>query len=79
MADPKIASKKPIVIEMEPGTYWWCACGHAVKQPFCDGSHNGTEFSPMSVEIKQKMRIAWCTCKYSNNKPYCDGKHASLP
>ena len=78
MAEPKIASKKPVILEMEPGTYYWCTCGCAAKQPFCDGSHEGSEFTPMPVELDQKIRVAWCACKYSENKPYCDGKHASL-
>lgn len=24
---PAIADKKPIVMELEPGTYYWCSCG----------------------------------------------------
>ena len=36
---PKIAAKAPAVLDLEPGTYWWCACGLSSKQPFCDGSH----------------------------------------
>merc|ERR1711924_381257 len=27
-------------------TYFWCTCGASAKQPFCDGSHKGTDFKP---------------------------------
>ena len=78
MADPKIADKKPCVLEMEPGTYYWCACGESKNQPFCDGSHKGSGFAPMEVKIEEKKKVAWCACKQSKNKPYCDGTHRSL-
>ena len=47
---PTIAARHPFVIEVEPGTYEWCACGRSSTQPFCDGSHKGTEFAPVKVE-----------------------------
>ena len=47
MAEPVIAQKSPIPVEVEAGKdYWWCACGQSKRQPFCDGSHKGTEFTP---------------------------------
>jgi CDGSH-type Zn-finger protein len=39
MTDPVIAAKAPALVELEPGTYYWCACGRSANQPFCDGSH----------------------------------------
>ena len=39
MSEPKIAQRFPCVKDMEPGEYWWCACGNSQNQPFCDGSH----------------------------------------
>ena len=78
MADPKIADKKPCVLEMEPGTYYWCACGESKNQPFCDGSHKGSGFAPMEAKIEEKKKVAWCACKQSKNKPFCDGTHRSL-
>jgi CDGSH-type Zn-finger protein len=78
MADPKIADTKPVVLELEPGTHYWCACGESAQQPFCDGSHQGTEFRPLPVELAEKKQIALCQCKRTGNAPQCDGTHKSL-
>ena len=78
MADPKTVQKFPAVISMEPGTYYWCACGLSSKQPFCDGSHKATEFTPLAVDITEEKKVAWCQCKKSNNKPFCDGYHKKI-
>ena len=43
---PVVASRMPAVIKLEAGEYWWCSCGKSSKQPFCDGSHKGTSFTP---------------------------------
>jgi CDGSH-type Zn-finger protein len=38
------AGSNPIGIVVEEGkSYFWCTCGKSSKQPFCDGSHKGTE------------------------------------
>ena len=39
MEKPEIAQKGPYVMDMEAGTYYFCACGKSKNQPFCDGSH----------------------------------------
>lgn len=78
MADPKIAQKAPYVMTVHPGKYFWCACGHSSSQPYCDGSHKGTEFSPVAIEITEEKKVAWCGCKHSANKPFCDGAHSKL-
>ena len=76
--EPKIADTKPTVLELEPGTYFWCACGHSKKQPYCDGSHSGTGYAPIAFEITEKKRVALCTCKRTANSPFCDGAHKKL-
>lgn len=81
MPEPKIAQKRPYVVEEQSGRKFWCACGQSQKQPYCDGSHArlNTGISPIKVELAEGKRVAWCGCKHSNNKPYCDGSHARLP
>ena len=50
MPEPVIAQKSPFVQKVEPGTYWWCACGKSKGQPFCDGSHKGSGFAPLKAD-----------------------------
>lgn len=78
MAEPKIAQKGPFVMKINPGKYAWCACGMSSNQPFCDGTHKGTEFSPIRLEITEEKQVAWCGCKRSGNKPFCDGTHNKI-
>ena len=78
MAEPNIPQKKPLVQKAKAGTYWWCACGRSENQPFCDGSHKGTDMSPQKVEIQEEGTVAWCACKHSGTPPFCDGSHAKL-
>lgn len=47
MPEPTIAARKPMNVELEEGKeYYWCSCGRSDNQPFCDGSHRGTSFTP---------------------------------
>ena len=78
MSKPKIAEKSPLLLEMQAGTYYWCACGQSQNQPFCDGSHQGTTFEPKAVTIDEIQSVFWCRCKQSGNAPFCDGTHNVL-
>jgi CDGSH-type Zn-finger protein len=72
---PKISVRAKI----DPGTYFWCACGRSQGQPFCDGSHKGTGFAPLKIEIAEAKTVAWCGCKHTHNGCFCDGSHSKLP
>jgi len=78
LAQPDIGGRAPEILDLDPGEYWWCACGKSGNQPFCDGSHQGTEFEPRRVELAEAKRVALCTCKRTINAPYCDGAHNNL-
>jgi len=78
MESPKIAAKSPAILNLDRGEYYWCSCGKSKNQPFCDGSHQGTEFTPMNFKIDVKKDVFLCQCKHSKNKPYCDGSHKDL-
>ncbi len=74
----KIAQKSPYVMEVEPGTYAWCSCGHSTNQPYCDGSHKGSAYSPIIEKVEATKRVAWCGCKNNAAGPFCDGSHKNL-
>jgi len=79
MSSPVVAGKVPLPVDVEAGkSYWWCTCGKSAKQPFCDGSHKGTEFAPQKYEATQSGKVWFCTCKQTRNAPLCDGSHKSL-
>jgi CDGSH-type Zn-finger protein len=78
MDQPKIAATKPVVLELDPGRYAWCACGQSANQPFCDGSHAGTAFRPQMFEVAAPTKVAVCQCKRTAGAPFCDGSHKTL-
>mgnify|MGYP001085800815 FL=1 len=76
---PTIAQKAPYPVEVEAGrTYCWCSCGRSQKQPFCDGSHQGSDFTPVAYKAEQTETKYFCGCKMTANQPFCDGAHAKL-
>ena len=76
MATPTIADKQPKPVELEAGkTYAWCSCGTSSNQPFCDGSHKGSEFNPVAYKAEATKKMFFCACKQTNNPPFCDGSH----
>ena len=75
----KIAQKSPFATEVTAGRqYWWCACGRSAKQPFCDGSHKETGFTPIMYEADKSGTVWFCGCKATNSRPLCDGTHQTL-
>ena len=80
MSEPVIVGKVPLPVDVEAGkTYWWCSCGKSARQPFCDGSHKGTDFTPVRYDATQTGKVWFCACKHSAKAPLCDGSHKNLP
>lgn len=76
MSEPVRAADTPFAIDVEEGkSYFWCSCGKSAKQPFCDGSHAGTEFVPLKYDAAESKKVFFCGCKVTGNQPLCDGAH----
>ncbi len=79
MPEPIIAANSPAPVTLTSGErYLWCACGRSKNQPFCDGSHAGTVFTPHSFTAAEDGEAYLCRCKRTGNRPFCDGSHAQL-
>ena len=78
-SEPVVASKIPLEVELEADkAYWWCTCGRSQNQPWCDGSHAGTDFQPHEFKVESAGKYWLCTCKHTANAPLCDGAHDLL-
>lgn len=76
MEGPNRASDTPYGIDVESGKdYYWCACGLSKNQPFCDGSHKGSGFSPVKYQAAKSGKVYFCGCKQTKSAPLCDGSH----
>jgi CDGSH-type Zn-finger protein len=76
MTTPVRSADSPFAIEVEQGkVYYWCACGKSKSQPFCDGSHKDTTFTPVKFIAEESKTVYFCGCKATKNQPLCDGSH----
>lgn len=63
MSNPIIANNRPAKISLEKGReYYFCRCGRSKQQPFCDGSHRDTSFTPPSTSLRRRRE----TLTYAN-------------
>lgn len=58
--------------------YAWCRCGRSEQQPFCDGRHAGTDWTPLVFTAKRTQLDWLCACKFTQTPPYCDAAHNRL-
>lgn len=78
-ARPEIAATAPIGADVEAGkSYFWCACGRSKTQPFCDGGHKGSAFSPVKWTATETKKVWFCACKQTKGAPLCDGSHKAV-
>lgn len=79
MSKPIIADIKPVKVHLtQDNEYFFCTCGRSENQPFCDGSHIGTDFTPLAFTVKSTRDEYLCQCKQTQNAPFCDGSHLQL-
>ena len=80
MTAPVIANHKGYCLEVKAGRrYLWCSCGRSSNQPFCDGSHKGSDFLPIPFVADKDEDVIFCGCKHTADRPFCDGTHSNLP
>ena len=76
MNKPIVTDNKPVKVSLTQGEeYYFCACGRSQNQPFCDGSHAGTDFKPKVFAAEESGDAYLCQCKHTENSPFCDGSH----
>ena len=78
MTEAVCAQKSPYAVDLAPGEYDWCACGRSANQPFCDGSHAGTDITPVAFTVAEAGTKYLCGCKSTGNQPFCDGTHSKI-
>ena len=76
---PVVAGLEPIPVKLTKGQeYYFCTCGKSTSQPFCDGSHQGTDFEPQAFTADADGEAFLCACKQTSSSPFCDGSHMKL-
>ncbi len=79
MDQPIVVDVKPQKVSLVKGEEsYFCTCGRSNNQPFCDGSHKGSKFTPKGFTAESDGDAYLCLCKQSSNFPYCDGSHKNI-
>ena len=66
----------PVKVSLEDGkSYYHCRCGKSTDGALCDGSHVGTDKTPLEFKVEESKEYYLCPCSKSANLPFCDGSH----
>ena len=57
LSNINIEPGKPIILELEAGTYYRCTCGNSSNMPFCSGACKDSGCTPVEFEVKEKQFI----------------------
>lgn len=77
-APPGKPQRGPFVQKCSAGKHAWCRCKRSNSYPLCDGTHRGSEMTPLKIVLEQPITVVWCACGVTRNPPFCDGSHSSL-
>jgi len=66
----------PVQISLEKNKeYYYCTCGNSKDGVFCDGAHQGSDFTPKQFSVEENKDYYLCSCKKNDGSPFCDGAH----
>ena len=65
----------PISAQLGAGEHYICRCGRTGNPPFCNGAHENTRFSPVTITLDKPAEVHVCRCNKTATPPYCDGSH----
>ncbi len=46
---------------IQAGPQWICTCGQSKNGLFCDGSHKGTNFAPLKLDLTETTEVTYLT------------------
>jgi CDGSH-type Zn-finger protein len=70
VSKPARAADTPFEVNVEKGRQcFWCSCVKNENQAFCDGSHKGSEFSPVRFTPTESKEVFCVAVKSLHHNP----------